>query len=127
MDVRRGDGPRGAFDCTFPVVAATERLIATRPEMAAGVVRAVVATQAALQNEPSLAAQVGGKLFPPEEAALIEDIVARDLPYYNASIAPRSVAALNQLAGDVGLLDADPAYEDIVAVGFRGLWAAPTA
>ena len=32
-----------------------------------------------------LAAQVGRELFPPEEAALIADVIERDLPYYDAS------------------------------------------
>ena len=96
IDVRRGDGPPGAFDYTFPVVAAADELIAMRPDTAAGVVRAVVAAQSALRGDVSLAAQVAHKFFPPDETALIEDIVARDLPYYDASISgippPRSTS-----------------------------------
>ena len=123
IDVRRGDGPPGAFDYTFPVVAAADELIARRPDTAAGVVRAVVAAQSALRGDVSLAAQVAHKFFPPDEAALIEDIVARDLPYYDASISRRSAAALNQFACDMGLLDKQPAYEDMIAVRFENLWA----
>jgi ABC-type nitrate/sulfonate/bicarbonate transport system substrate-binding protein len=123
LDVRRGDGPTAAFDYTFPAVAAADRLIAARPEAVGGVVRAVVAAQAALRRDVSLATQVGRKLFPAEQAALIGEVVARDLPYYAAAISRRSAAALNQFARDVGLLDTEPAYEDMVAVEFENLWA----
>ncbi len=123
LDVRRGDGPFGAFDYTFPVVAAADQLIADRPEVVGGVVRAVVAAQAALRRDVSLATQIGRKLFPPHQAELIKEIVARDLPYYDASISPRSAAALNQFARDVGLLDTEPAYGEMVAVRFDDLWA----
>ncbi len=36
--------------------------------------------------------------FPPREAGLIAGIVARDLPYYDAAIAERSVPAINRFA-----------------------------
>jgi NitT/TauT family transport system substrate-binding protein len=123
LDVRRGDGPFGAFDYTFPVVAAADQLIADRPDVVAGAVRAVVAAQAALRRDVSLAVQVGRKLFSPDQALLIEEIVARDLPYYDAAISRHSAAALNQFARDVGLLDTEPAYGDMVAVCFESLWA----
>src|SRR5262249_26759836 len=62
LDVRRGEGPNGAFDYTLPVVATTERLIRDAPATAAAAVRAVVASHAALRNDVSLAANVGRKL-----------------------------------------------------------------
>jgi NitT/TauT family transport system substrate-binding protein len=71
-----------------------------------------------------LAAAVGRKFFPAEEAELIAEIVSRDLPYYDASISERAVTAMNQFARDVGLLDDDPPYGDIVAVQYRDLWRA---
>ena len=122
LDVRRGDGPRGAFDYTLPVVATTDRLIEKSPEIVAAVVRALVATQAALKHDVSLAATVGRKLFPPTEAELITDIVARDLPFYDASLSRHSIASLNRFARDVGLLDCEPSYEDVVAAQFQPLW-----
>ena len=39
LDVRRGDGPRGAFDFTFSALAATEQLVRDSPETAAAAVR----------------------------------------------------------------------------------------
>src|SRR6201987_3941484 len=41
LDVRRGDGPKPAFDYTFASVAATDALIARTPDTAAAAVRAV--------------------------------------------------------------------------------------
>jgi NitT/TauT family transport system substrate-binding protein len=121
IDVRR-DGPKRAFDYTFSAVATTDRLIGRSPEVAANVVRAVVAAQAALREDVSRAAEVGRKRFPPLQAELIEAVVARDLPYYDARISRHCAAALNRFAADVGLLDADVAYESMVATRFESLW-----
>ena len=115
IDARRGDGPPGAFDYTFASVAASDRLIATRPETAAAVVRAVVATQRALTADPARAFQVGRRRFPPDEAGLIAELVRRDAPYYSAAITPQSVAALNRFARRIGILRRDVPYEAVVA------------
>ncbi len=121
--MRRRDGPRAAFDYALPVIATTDRLIENSSETAAAVVRAVVASQAALKRDVSLAATAGRNLFPPTEAELITEVVARDIAFYDASLSRHSVAALNQFARDVGLLDSDVPYEDVVAVQFQDLWA----
>ena len=122
LDVRRGDGPAGCFDYTMPVLAMTERLVARSPEIAAGAVRALVAAQNALKADAERAAEVGAKRFPPREAALISGIVRRDLPFYDAAIGERSVAAINDFARAMGVLDGDVAYADIVATQFGDLW-----
>src|SRR5215472_15854928 len=70
LDVRRGDGPRGCFDYTFSALATSQRLIERSPDTAAAVVRAMVKTQHALKQDPTLAAGIGRKLFPPSEAEL---------------------------------------------------------
>jgi hypothetical protein len=57
------------------------------------------------------------------EAELIGDLIARDLPFYDASLSKRAIASLNQFATDVGLLDCEPSYEDVVAVEFQALWS----
>src|SRR6516162_5019059 len=80
LDVRRGLGPRAAFHYTMPVLATSDHAIKGDPNMAAAGVRAVVKAQQALKRDPSLATRVGKALFPPAEAALIADVVARDLP-----------------------------------------------
>src|ERR1700733_10084849 len=74
LDIRRGDGPKACFNYTMASVAAADRLI--------------VKTHAALKQDTSLAAKVGQKLFPPEQAALIEELIRRDLPFYKAAISP---------------------------------------
>ena len=122
LDVRRGDGPKGCFDYTTACVAANASLVERSPDTAAAAIRALVATQKALRQDPALAGEVGRALFPAEEAAVIGDIVARDLPFYRAAISEQSFSAMSQFARDVGILKGHPAYDDVVATDFRHLW-----
>ncbi|MGE0038782.1 MAG: ABC transporter substrate-binding protein [Xanthobacteraceae bacterium] len=122
LDVRRGDGPKPCFNYTMASIAATDALIARSPETAAGAVRALVKTQAALKADPSLATGIGRKLFPPSEAELIAELIRRDLPYYDATISPQFVAGMNQFARDLGILKGDVPYEGVVATQFSPLW-----
>jgi ABC-type nitrate/sulfonate/bicarbonate transport system substrate-binding protein len=122
LDVRRGDGPKGGFDYTFSSLAATERLVRERPEVAAAAVSALVNTHRALQADPARAAKVGRRLFPADAAALIETLIRRDLPYYSAAIAPSTVACMNEFCRDLGILHGDPPYEKVVATQFADLW-----
>lgn len=124
LDVRRGDGPPGCFNYTMASVATTDRLINGRPETAAAAVRAIVAAHVALKADPGLARKVGEKLFPSQEAALIEDLIRRDLPYYDASISPAFVDGMNRFARNLGILKRNPSYEDVVATQFSALWKA---
>ena len=122
LDVRRGDGPKACFNYTMASIAASDRLITENPKAAAGAVRAIVAAHAALKAQPQLAKDVAAKLFPPEEAALIVDLIKRDLPYYDATISPDFVEGMNGFARDVGILTGRPAYADVVAEQFKDVW-----
>jgi ABC-type nitrate/sulfonate/bicarbonate transport system substrate-binding protein len=122
LDVRRGDGPPAAFHYTMPCFATTDRAIAISPTMVAAAVRAIVATQNALKRDVRLAAQVGTKAFPSEEAALIGDVIERDLPYYDATITEAAIDGLNRFARRAGLLKGKVSYDDVVASQFRHLW-----
>jgi NitT/TauT family transport system substrate-binding protein len=122
LDVRRGDGPKAAFDFTFASIAASDALIARVPDAAAAAVRAIVKTQRALKGDAALATRVGEKLFPPEQAALIAELIRRDLPYYDAAISPRTVAGMSRFAQDLGLLSGPVPYETIVAADLAALW-----
>ena len=124
LDVRRGDGPPRCFNYTMASVATTDRLIQEQPAAAAGAINAIVAAQAALRADPGLAKTVGAKLFPPQEAELIEDLIRRDLPYYDASISPDFVDGMNAFARDIGILTGYPSYADVVAEQFSALWKA---
>jgi ABC-type nitrate/sulfonate/bicarbonate transport system substrate-binding protein len=122
LDVRRGDGPKQAFNYTMASVATTDRLIRESPDAAAAAVRAIVNTQAALREDVALATEVGRKLFPASEAELIADVIRRDLPYYDASISPEFVAGMNRFAQAEAILTDDVPYEQVVATGFASLW-----
>jgi ABC-type nitrate/sulfonate/bicarbonate transport system substrate-binding protein len=121
LDVRRGDGPRSCCNYTMSSLAATDRLIEESPEAAAAAVRAIVKTQAALKEDVSRATEVGRRLFPPQEAELIAELIRRDLPYYDPSISPSFVAGMNQFARDIGILRSEVPYEKIVATQLAGL------
>src|SRR5207302_2340413 len=82
LDVRRGDGPKAAFNYTMASIATTDKLIERPPATAAAVVRAIGNTHAALRQNVARATEVGRKLFPPSEAELIAELIRRDLPYY---------------------------------------------
>jgi ABC-type nitrate/sulfonate/bicarbonate transport system substrate-binding protein len=122
LDVRRGDGPKPCFNYTMASVAATDRLIDGSPQVAAAAIRAIVKTQAALRADPDRAAEVGRKLFPPAEAALIAELIRRDLPYYDAAISPEFVAGMSQFARDLGILHGEVPYGRVVATRFAPLW-----
>ena len=84
--------------------------------------RAIRNTHAALKNDLSLATAIGRKLFPPDEAELIAELIRRDLPYYDPSITPEFVAGINGFARDLGILSGDVPYECVVAKQFAVLW-----
>ena len=123
LDPRRGLGPAAAQDFTFAALVTTERLIEGSPAAAEAAVRAIVGAQRELRTDPSRAAEVGRRLFPSDEAPLIEDLIRRDAPYYDAGISPETVAGLNEFSRSIGLLAGDAAYEQVVAGRFSHLWS----
>jgi ABC-type nitrate/sulfonate/bicarbonate transport system substrate-binding protein len=122
LDLRRGDGPPGARFYNFPALATTERLIEEHPEVAAGAVRAIIKAQKALRADPSRATAIGERLFAPEAASLIAGLIARDAPFYDATISTEAVDGINKFALANGLLTETIAYETLVATQFRDLW-----
>src|ERR1700735_2383426 len=112
-DVRRGDGPKACFNYTAATVATSDALIARAPDTVAAAVRAIVKTQAALKADVTQAKKVGDKLFPPSEAALITDLIRRDLPYYDATLSRDFVAGMSAFARKQNILDSDLAYENV--------------
>jgi ABC-type nitrate/sulfonate/bicarbonate transport system substrate-binding protein len=116
LDARR-EGSEEAKGYTFPALVTSESLLKSKPEAARGAIRAVQAAQQILRNSPGRATEVGRKLFPPAEADMIAELIRRDAPYYDASIAPRTVDSMNRFARDLKLLSRNVAYEDVVWKG----------
>jgi len=114
VDARR-DGPEAAKGYTFPALVATEKTVRGNPRAAAAAVRAVIAAQDALRENPDRATDVGKKLFPPVEAGLIAGLVRRDVSFYDPSISKASVESMNRFAVDLGLLSSNVGYDDVVA------------
>jgi ABC-type nitrate/sulfonate/bicarbonate transport system substrate-binding protein len=122
LDVRRGDGPPAARNFTFPALITTERLVKEQPKVAAAAVRAIVKTQKALKADPQLAAKAAQRLFPAEELSLIAYEIARDAPFYDATITAEMVAHISKFAREVGTLDGEVGYDQVVATQFAPLW-----
>ena len=116
LDARR-EGSEEAKGYTFPALVTSESLLKSNPEAARAAIRAVQAAQQILRNDPGRATEVGRKLFPPAEADMIAELIRRDAPYYDASIAPRTVDSMNRFARDLKLLSRNVAYEDVVWKG----------
>jgi len=122
LDVRRGDGPKGAEDYTFPALVTTEQLTRDHPEAAAGAVRAIVKTQQALRADPALSAKAAARLFPTEEAGMITELITRDLPFFDAAVTREAIAGASQFAQALGLLKGPVSYEQVVATELAPLW-----
>jgi ABC-type nitrate/sulfonate/bicarbonate transport system substrate-binding protein len=116
LDVRRGDGPEGCFDYTFASLAATDGFVAEDLGRAQAIVRALRRAQTLLAEAPERASEVGERVFAPEQAALIAELVRRDAPYYDAEISATAIRGMNRFARERGLLEGDPSYESIVAI-----------
>jgi len=124
IDARRGDGPPKSIHYTMPALITSDAVIARDPDAVAAAVRALVKTQQALKADVSLATKVGRKLFPASEAELIADVVERDLPFYDPAISREFVAGMTEFQRQMGLLNADVSYDDIVATRFSQYWKA---
>lgn len=122
IDVRRGLGPSFAFNYTIPALVTSELAISDKPDVVAAGLRAVISAQRALKADISLAGKVGEKLFPPAEAKIIADVVARDLPYYTPEISEETINGINRFARATKLMAGRPPYDRIVATEFRHFW-----
>jgi hypothetical protein len=81
---------------TFPTLMTSERLATGQPAAAAAAALAIRETQAALRADIGLATRVGRALFPAYEAGLVTEVVARDLPYYDAAISPDVLRSIEE-------------------------------
>lgn len=122
IDARRGDGPKGCADYTFPALVATQKLIDRDPALVAAAVRAVAGAQAALKEDPGLAAEAARMHFPAAERALIGELIRRDAAFYDAGISPATAGALSAFCVRIGLLSAPVSYESVVAVQMSKYW-----
>jgi ABC-type nitrate/sulfonate/bicarbonate transport system substrate-binding protein len=122
IDVRRGDDPGEVRRFTFAGMATTDVFIEREPNAVAAAVRAIVKAQKALRADPQLATEVGKRKFPADAAAIIANVVARDVEFYDPVISEEAIAAMNRFAISVGHLSAPVGYEKVAAVRFRELW-----
>jgi NitT/TauT family transport system substrate-binding protein len=87
-------------------------------------VRAIVKAQKALKADPSLATGIAERLFPAEEAPLIAELIARDAPFYDATVSREAIDGLNTFAKAAGLITQTVSYERLVATQFSAFWNA---
>src|SRR3989442_1015927 len=100
LDARR-DGSEEIRGYTFPALVTTEK---QEPKAAAAAVRAIVAAQKALKEDPGRATAVGRKVFPPTEAGLIAGLIRRDVPLYDPAVSKNAGEAMKPFAPDIRLL-----------------------
>jgi NitT/TauT family transport system substrate-binding protein len=122
VDARRGDGPAGSTDYTFPAFVTTQKKIDAEPEQVAAAVRAIVAAQQALKKDPSLSVEACRNHFPALESTLIGELIRRDAPFYDPSISEQTVERVNEFARKLGILSRPATYEQVVATRFRESW-----
>jgi len=116
LDARR-EGSAQVKGYTFPALVCTDKTIRERPQLAKAAAQAVRDAQRALRDDPTRATAIGRRLFPPQEAELIAELIRRDAPFYDAAISPASVDSMNQFARDLGLLARKVSYDDVVWTG----------
>jgi len=116
LDARR-EGTPEMKGYTFPALVTSEKLIREKPDAARTAIKAVQSAQEALKEDPNRATAIGRKLFPPGEAAMIAELIRRDLPFYDSSISEKKVASMNQFARSVGLLSKPVPYKEVVWTG----------
>src|SRR6201991_867117 len=121
VDARRDASPASLF--TFPALMATRRTIREEPGAAAAAVRGVARAHSALRADPGLATDVGRALFPPMEAELIAELVARDADFYEQAISPEAVRGLVEFTRATGLTSGGAGYDDVVSPAAQKLWA----
>jgi ABC-type nitrate/sulfonate/bicarbonate transport system substrate-binding protein len=113
LDARR-DGTPEIKGYTFPALVCTDKTIRERPQLALAAVKAVAAAHKALKEDPNRATEIGKRLFPPQEASLIAELIRRDAPYYQHGISRQTVDSMNRFAQDLGLLSRTVKYEEVV-------------
>jgi len=122
LDARRGEGPPGSTQYTFPALVTTQNRLDDEPKQVAAAVRAIVGAQQALQADPALATEAAARHFPDAEKGLIAELIRRDAPFYDAAISRQTFDAMNAFARGMGILSAPATYEQVVAVSVRDLW-----
>ena len=116
LDARR-DGTPLMKGYTFPALVTSEKIIRENPAAARAAIKAVQAAQQMLKEDPNRATAIGRKLFPPAEAAMIAELIRRDLPFYDSVISEENVASMNQFARSLGLLSKPVSYKEVVWTG----------
>jgi NitT/TauT family transport system substrate-binding protein len=116
LDARR-DGSTLTKGYTFPALATSERVIRENPAAARAAIKAVQSAQQMLKEDPNRATAAGKKLFPPEEAGMIAELIRRDASFYDSAISEQAVQSMNAFAKGMGLLSRQVGYADVVWKG----------
>jgi ABC-type nitrate/sulfonate/bicarbonate transport system substrate-binding protein len=113
LDARR-DGTPEVKGYTFPALVCTDKTIRERPQVARAAIQAIRSAHEALKEDPGRATVIGRRLFPPQEAELIAELIRRDAAYYQHGISRQTVDSMNRFAQDLGLLSKPVTYNEVV-------------
>ena len=122
LDVRRGDDPENTRFFTFAGLVVRDDFLDKSGSEVDAVVRAIIRAQRALREDPALARKVGEGKFPSNSAALISNVIARDVEFYDPVISKERVEKLNRFAQSIGHISGPVPYEKVVAQRCIDLW-----
>jgi NitT/TauT family transport system substrate-binding protein len=122
LDPRVGQGPKFLQFMTFPTLQASDKWIATNPQLAERLVRAIVKTLKRMREDPESAVAVGQKIFPNMDVAIIRSIIAIEKNTYYPAITEEAMRTLNQFQKQTGAIKGDVAYDKVVATQFQRIW-----
>ncbi len=122
IDPRLGQGPKFLQFMTFPTLQASDRFIQANPQVTEKLVRAMVKVLKRMREDPESAVQVGQKIFPTMDVAIIRSVVAIEKNTYFPQLTEEAIRLCNQFQKQVGAVKTDIAYEKVVATQFKHLW-----
>lgn len=117
LDARRSTDFPSAFGKTFASLVVRENFVRNDPSAAAAIVRAIERTHAHLKSDVAVATRVGEKLFPASEAKHIQELVKRDLPFYDHRVTRSAIADMNSFLQSLNLIERPLSYEKLVTPG----------
>ncbi len=123
VDPRQGEGPKFLQQMTFSTLQAGDRFIRANPELTARLIKAIVKTLKRLRADPEAGVEVGRKVFPKMDVALIRQIVGVERNTYYPAITEEAVKAVNEFQKISGAVKGDIPYEKVVAVQYKPLWS----
>jgi NitT/TauT family transport system substrate-binding protein len=122
LDLRstKSDTAYGRLPAT--TIQATNEWIQKNPELAAGVVKAIVRANKTLQNDPETSVKVLSKLYEGTDPADVKSMYEGERASFRSEIPKDQYDAAHSIYMQQNVITKPVAYEDVVATQFAPLW-----